>query len=190
MEITVKVSEELMKKIKEEYPEATNIIDDDKGLAETVITNILEGFEYGHYKLPEMFQKGTKMEKIHWDENDGQIKTKDGKCLYDKHAVDEAVRLNDGSITYRMNGLELRIKSIEMAMTCTKDDPLPLLQCQAKGHGKWVYQESKTIFPKAPFFIQCKVFIFKCSACGLEITKTEKELKPAEKEALKKLNLL
>ena len=34
------------------------------------------------------------------------------------------------------------------------------------------------------------IYVFKCSSCGLEITKTKKELTSTEKEALKKLKLL
>ena len=46
--------------------------------------------------------------------------------------------------------------------------------------GKYCFRKKEHQFP----------YIFKCSVCGLEITKTEKELSAIEKEALKKLKLL
>jgi len=99
--------------------------------------------------------------KIYWNEKKQQIMTKDGVCRYDKGAA---------------NTLQSQ------------------LQCSAKGHGKWAYKETKIVDTNRMFTATGKwgynVFVFKCSACGLEITKTKGELKPAEKEALKKLNLL
>ena len=81
------------------------------------------------------------------------------------------------------------------------------LQCGAKGHGKWVYaggtkqkwdktehdiSRNETITMKVMSYtaIGSDGFIFKCSDCGLEITKTAKELTATEREALKKLKLL
>ncbi len=80
------------------------------------------------------------------------------------------------------------------------------LQCSAKTQGKhkMVYQSD----PPKPkndtnwdiigdswntgnaCTIKAKRYIFKCSICDLEITKTKKELSAVEKEALKKLKLL
>jgi len=62
------------------------------------------------------------------------------------------------------------------------------LKCSAKTKGKhkMVYESSEVIgFPSKQ-----KFFTFRCSICGLEITKTEKELSKTEREALKKLGVI
>jgi len=116
------------------------------------------------------FKKGNEM-KIHWDENKQQIVTKDGKCIYDKAAI-MTYYTSASLITDCRTGLHKETQPL-----------LRQLQCAAKGHGKWGFAGGERDAFKY------HSFIFKCSDCGLVITKTEKELKPAEKEALKKLNL-
>lgn len=115
------------------------------------------------------FKKGKKMEKVYWNEKEQQIMTKSGKCLFDKHG--QSV-IND-SVAEVFNGRD----NTELALR--KSDKFQAqLQCAAKGHGKWMYQGEEGDH------------IFKCSDCGLEITKTKEELKPAECAALKSLQLL
>jgi len=75
------------------------------------------------------------------------------------------------------------------------------LQCAAKDHGEWVFVKKNEVsvgtvwvYENNTTLTKCDetpdIFIFKCSDCGLEITKTEAELSAAEKNGLKKLNLL
>ena len=127
------------------------------------------------------------MGKIYWNEKEGQIMTKGGKCLYDTSNFDELCN---------------RLGSIEASLACTKDRTLKSqLQCAAKGHGKWVLGgkdngNESVIYrvfwgDKGLTTMQDGIcsYVFKCSKCGLEITKTKKELTPKEREALGKLGL-
>ena len=142
--------------------------------------------------------------RIYWDDKQQQIKTKSGKCVYDRKEVGTKFT----KIFQRIETLAQKVKAIERSMTCTKDNTLQAqLQCGAKGHGKWVYaggtkqkwdktehdiSGNETITMKVMSYtaIGSDGFIFKCSDCGLEITKTAKELTATEREALRKLKLL
>ena len=135
----------------------------------------------------------TKM-KIYWDEKLQQIKTRGGECIYDKNRegnTSEIVELRQ-EYSKAINKLETQAKQ---------------LQCSAKTQGKhkMVFNRlSRNIFRMhEPILLYgagvplrqtehgtFKFYIFKCSICDLEITKTEKELSAIEKEALKKLKLL
>ena len=103
------------------------------------------------------FKKGNKM-KIYWNEKEGQIMTKDGKCRSDMPAMIELVGGADDRVNTHFKYCEDRYAKLKAQ-----------LQCGAKGHGDWEYVRKQ----------QCKGYIevvFRCSSCGLEITKTKKEL--------------
>ncbi|MCK5017556.1 MAG: hypothetical protein KAS32_10855 [Candidatus Peribacteraceae bacterium] len=197
--------------------------------------------------------KGKHMEKIYWNESEGQIMTKGGKCLYDREDfrrvvggittateskgwgpstqdmfrngivnLEKAVHKiqNDNpqklkhlqsQISYLQSMLDRRTTEIKrLSDTCddlsrgydsrnTDVDKLRLQTCcAAKGH-KMVFSRIADFHIKrtriAGFLDETDIdttelFIFKCSNCGLEITKTKKELTPTEKDGLKKLKLL
>ena len=154
---------------------------------------------------PFRFKRRTKMKKIYWDENLQQIRTKGRKCLMDKNHQQS---IND-SDSRRISNLQGRVQKLEN-ITKTVDDGIAKgiaglekwatnrestikkqLQCSAKGH-KMVFNRQgaarqQTSLTLIDIF---SGYVFKCSICGLEITKTEKELSAVEKEALKKLKLL
>ena len=142
-------------------------------------------------------KRKMKKQKIYWYEKQQQIKTKGGKCLfapedyYIKCEVDKKVR--DGDVEL----LSRDLAKVERQ-----------LQCAAKAH-KMVFDRVRegewSTCPSFPEMIKDASlfgtgvshtrkdesrFIFKCSDCGLEITKTAKELTATEKEALRKLKLL
>ena len=166
-------------------------------------------FVYGLFK---------RKSSIYWDDKQQQIKTKSGKCLIDVNKVERMDRqleslLNEGVVTKIEN---IRKDWLEWQQKCNKviEENMEVekrleaqLQCGAKGHGKWVYaggtkqkwdktehdiSGNETITMKVMSYtaIGSDGFIFKCSDCGLEITKTAKELTATEREALKKLKLL
>lgn len=115
-------------------------------------------------------------EKIYWNAEEGQIKTKSGRCLYDQNST----RCNNQMV---MDGLYERIVVLER----NSDTFQRQLQCQAKTGHDMMFDGTKTI---AMVVGRAKLFIFKCKHCGLEITKTEKELTVIERNALKKLNII
>ena len=130
--------------------------------------------------------------KIYWDKNLQQIRTKDGRCLWDRRYIQNQI---DELVLSRRNW-DARISVIEKQESRMLCDFKAQLQCSAKTGGK-----HKMVYSKLDICLNCftlgtgqrdysKRFIFKCSACGLEITKTEKELSAVEKEGLKKLKLL
>lgn len=151
-------------------------------------------------------QKGTKM-KIYWDEKEQQIKTKDRKCLFDSSfyhnrlaelsdALSRVHKIESWLIEHDKESKEVDKYNDKVEEQNAKNDRdgdsrYRQLQCSAKGHGKWMYVKqvdySYILNIGLPLSVK---FVFKCSDCGLEITKTKDELKPAEKEAMKKLNLL
>ena len=138
--------------------------------------------------------------KIYWDKNLRQIRTKDGECLMDKNHQQS---IND-SDSRRICALDDRVCKAVALGTSKVDTLRTQLQCSAKTQGKhkMVFNGINTK-SETPFTIMVikgsegwrgakntKLYAFKCSVCGLEITKTENELSKTEKEALKKLKLL
>ena len=129
--------------------------------------------------------RGGKGQRIHWNAKEGQIMNKAGECLYDRRRAS-----NDHSTLAHMgigiDGMGETVKSQREQidrLIIEKGYHEAQLKCQAKtGH--------KMLFEKNLESLYDRWHIFKCKHCGLEITKTEKELKPAEKEALKKLGIL
>ncbi len=150
------------------------------------------------------FKKGTKM-KIHWNKKEQQIMTKDGECLFDRNAYRQgwldAKRIDDEA-KVRLCRLEDRVFNQTGDISVKDQDQenqisklQAQLQCSAKGHGKWVYKEKRLHNILWAGHLSGEIagpagYVFKCSACGLEITKTAKELTPAEKDGLKSLKLL
>ncbi len=126
-----------------------------------------------------------KKKAVYWDEKEQQIKTKDGKCLYDKSRFDKMKDLERviRSANRTISTSNEAVKDIRGQLD-TNDNLSPQLQCAAKGHGKWqfsdVWTHNKTLENK---------YGFRCSDCGLEITKTIKECTAKEREALKGLGL-
>ena len=157
-----------------------------------------------------------KRQSIYWNAKEQQIKTRSGKCVLDSarlesmygemYAPDGKVerlvrereqveeynrRIEDDENEQDEKDAEWKNK-IEDQIIVDRSDLRRIeaqLQCQAKcGHGKWV-------FAKKDFCVnrngpEITGYFFKCSICGLEITKTENELKASEKEALRKLKLI
>jgi hypothetical protein len=146
---------------------------------------------------------------VYWNEKEGQIKTRSGKCLYDKNVTDS----KNANLTNLEIFVEKLNKQAKILVTTNNDIACDLkgvkaqLQCAAKGHGDWKFvgdlkrkwERTDTEIPLQGATSMTVMsytasgndgFIFKCSNCGLEITKTKKELTASEKEALKKLKLL
>ena len=124
------------------------------------------------------------MQKVYWDDYAGQIKTRDGRAVYDRQSSRD---LYD-ELLGKVNSLQQQVGDLQSKHDYVKSQ----IQCSAKGHGKWVYQREKQ-FPdcmKIGAINGCGLYIFKCPDCGLEITKTEKELTAKQKEHLKGLGLL
>ena len=116
----------------------------------------------------DLFERKPNKQRIHWNAKEGQIMTKAGECLYDRASLRKVVDAANKTID----------DCNKVLVTIQRQ-----LQCQAKtGH--------KMLFEKNLESLYDRWHIFKCKHCGLEITKTEKELKPAEREALKKLGIL
>jgi len=89
-------------------------------------------------------------------------------------------------LTTASNGLETRMKIIESTLTNTKDNTLQKqLQCAAKTGHKFKYETWGHSLRAV-----VRVFIFKCSHCGLEIAKTRNELTTKEEKALIDLGVL
>lgn len=158
-----------------------------------------------------------KMEKIYWDENEQQIKTKAGECLYDRRknvgtdsALIEAIRRiddidrrdaksdkgNAASSLGQIHNLMSKVANLENDLASAQPNAKlqAQLQCAAKTQGK-----HKMVFKRkgtATGYITLGIgeaqmrFIFKCDICGLEIIKSKSELTASEKEGLKKLGLL
>ncbi len=143
-----------------------------------------------------------KKSTIYWDDKEQQIKTRDEKCLYDVNRMSvEAIRpfiIGNGE---RITKIEQEREQIQEYNRKIEEDENERdekdagweskieaqLQCGAKGH-KMVYAKKDLCFHRnSP---QLTGYYFKCSNCGLEITRTAKELTVVEKEALKKLKLL
>ena len=155
-------------------------------------------------------KKGKKMEKVYWDEKEQQIKSKDGKCLLDKSRVDRICNLHDGRLTKRCEIIEQRLDIIKnrVAQATEYHNDLAIdvktikaqLRCAAKtgGKHKMVFERKKVgsdaqwVISKSGGVWQAgwNGLVFKCSVCGLEITKTKKELTKKEAEYLKGLHLL
>lgn len=111
------------------------------------------------------------MEKIYWDKAEQQIKTREGKCVYNKEDwVSPNVIHQSSKVTKRMNLLEQQ------------------LRCAAKGHRMRYSRYQDSGLTTDPTMDNWN--LFKCRRCGLEVTKTKKELTPTEREALGKLKLL
>ena len=171
---------------------------------------------------------------IYWDDKQQQIKTKGGKCVYDKNSadLDSTKALN---FRHQLSVLEAKfanitelnkvIKEANEAIDSSNEHKAKLtaahndmkndlliteaqLQCGAKGHkmvynrtvkSKWTRLDTAIENPQNPlqplgmqinYTHNTGDFVFSCESCGLEITKTAKELTATEREALKKLKLL
>lgn len=165
--------------------------------------NIFVATEKAVYRINK--KKGTKMEKVYWDEESKQIMTKDRECLYDKVGLNNQLALK----RIEIESLELRINKLQTVVGTLSDivygrnghetsqgaiDKLQAqLQCSAKGHEIRYNRIIKIgAQPISPFTLlpEDAQYYFVCSICGLEIAKTAKELTAGEKEALKKLKLL
>jgi len=146
---------------------------------------------------------------IYWDDKEGQIKTKSGKCVYNRREVGgkftkifQRIETLSQKIRKLEQSKETKIENIrkdwlEWQQKCNKviEENMEVekrleaqLQCGAKGHDKWEYVKKDLVFFRnSP---ELTGFFFKCSDCGLVITKTAKELTIVENAALKKLKLL
>ncbi len=119
-----------------------------------------------------------KRQSIYWNEKQQQIKTRSGKCLYSPQ---------DYYIKCEIDKFKAKVEKFEQRDNDWKNKIKAQLQCGAKGH-KMVYAKKDLCFHRnSP---QLTGYYFKCSSCGLEITRTEKELTVVEKNALQKLKLL
>ena len=160
-----------------------------------------------------------KKKSIYWDEKQQQIKTKSGKCVWDTNKMSvEAIKpfvISNGERITKIEQEREQSKEYNKGVrerNVTRDKNRgklkAQLQCGAKGH-KMVYEKvGESMWSTYPPFadmikdasllgtgvshtkLSRVKFIFKCSDCGLEITKTAKELTATEKEALRKLKLL
>ena len=124
------------------------------------------------------------MKKVYWDEKEQQIKTKDGSCKYDR----------TGNVEWRKKCNEV-IDDTNQKATNFNTDIAKLktqLQCAAKGHDMMFEKKIPCRTSRWSLYIEPSEdkYIFKCSNCSLEITKTKAELTAKEKEGLKKLKLL
>jgi len=118
------------------------------------------------------------MEKIYWDEEAQQIKTKSGKCVFNSPI----------NLESRITKLESRggINSLEIQLRCAaKGHKMEYVSIQGKKFN-WSNHYDNLSYTS----VSGKTYTFRCSVCGLKITKTKDELTTAEKEGLKKLKLL
>ena len=153
-----------------------------------------------------VFAKMIFLEKssIYWDEKQQQIKTKSGKCLYNRREVGGKFT----KIFQRIETLSQKIRKLEDVLpdedwrkkcndAISSNEKVTRefetryqaqLQCGAKGHGQWVFVKKDLLLQRnCP---ELTGYTFQCEDCDLEITKTAKELTATEREALKKLKLL
>ncbi len=165
-------------------------------------------------------RKKMKLEPTGWNEKKQQIMTKGGACLFDKKELASCLRdireiFNARRrLTDKVTAVEDDVIRVEAKANSVKDSNEVIcswrntykaelqsqLQCSAKGHGKWVYVKKEGYKPMDGFepMWQCRKtgataqspYIFKCSTCNLEITKTKKELTQPQRDGLKKLGLL
>jgi hypothetical protein len=102
------------------------------------------------------------MQKVYWDDYAGQIKTRDGRAVYDRQSSRELY----AELLGKINSLQQQVGDLQSKHDYVKSQ----IQCSAKGHGKWVYQREKQ-FPdcmKIGAINGCGLYIFKCPDCGLE----------------------
>ncbi len=111
-------------------------------------------------------KKGKKMEKIYWNEKEGQIMTKGGKCLYDR-------------------------KDFERRMSETNDynRQVAINNCGIEGHSMEFCGDNLSHSIMGSWVIQQKQYQFRCK-CGLETIKIAGDLTTKEKDGLGKLGLL
>ena len=151
-----------------------------------------------------------KRKHIYWNAKEGQIMTRGGECLYDRQAVENSYISKVSELTKRVYALEqediefnrkvdadnVEIDAYNDKMGVWESTVEAQLQCQAKCGHKMVFRNKHDVYigvdtpVGSTAFTANRGFIFKCQHCGLEITKTEKELKTSEREALKKLKLI
>lgn len=146
----------------------------------------------------------TLSSSIYWSRKEQQIKTRSGECVYDKMRI-ETMHGNmyapDGRIAQLARRIyELEKDSLKMGakvgsvvnsneVICEwrnryRSELKKQLQCQVRSGHKMVFAGGSA---ESGEFIG---FIFKCSICDLEITKTEQELTKKETEHLKGLKLI
>ena len=144
---------------------------------------------------------------IYWNAKEGQIMTKAGKCLYDKKVLSGRIRDSEIKIQVieaRNNRLKAEDDAIvaenkaidkeNMEYDKDRDVMKAQLQCSAKTKGKHKMVYSRTRLNEG----QCgglrdwgsPCYVFECSTCNLEITKSKAELTPTERESLKALKVL
>ena len=147
---------------------------------------------------------------IYYNAKEQQIMTKGGKCLYDKRTALNVCELMHGQQGLVLAGIEQnkRIEKLEREDVAynlkidnnnneidKKNDEMgewervveAQLQCQAKGHGKWVFVKKDLLLQRnCP---ELTGYIFKCEDCDLEVAKTKNELTPKQREHLKSLGL-
>ena len=147
-----------------------------------VCVGVIVGFVFLIIWLQEKLRHRRKSE-IYWDKKLGQILTKDGECLYDEHAMLKIGLQADERVNNSFKIYEDKFAKLQAQLQCS---------AKTQGRHKMVFEKKDTATGLITFGMGVAQmrFFFKCSICGLEITKTEKELSAIEKEALKKLKLL
>ena len=122
---------------------------------------------------------------IYWNEKEGQIMTRGGKCLYDPYAIDKQI----SNLANMIVGFKERLNKTQTdgpLLTASKFNTLTRqLQCSAKTKDK-----HKMVYANIVYNPANPRIIFRCLECDLEVYKTKAELTPSEKEALKKLKVL
>ena len=117
----------------------------------------------------------TRKTRIYWTPAEGQIKTRGGKCLYDRDKAREDNERWKEECNEAIHRNAVRWGDLQRQ-----------LQCSVKGHGKWVFQESLKGHPS----LTLPILVFTCPDCGLEVSYTKEELDPVKVEALKKLGVI